>query len=293
MKKIIFILSCISLPSWAQEQNLTKEEQKKLQKAQQESSAFAYEGFEANKNKKPIQSEMDYRKSISKNKNNTAAQYNMGDLLFQQKNYKEASGFYQEASISKGATKEEKHKAYHNLGNIAMEEKQYDKAVLAYKEALRNNPTDEETRYNLAVAKEMLKKNPPQNQDNNNNQDKNNDNKDQDNQQNQNNNQDNQQNNNNQDQNKDQSNENKDNKDQNNQQNQNNNQDNQQNNDNSNGEDQKNAPENQNGDNPQGKLSPEQAKRILDAMHNEEKKTQEKVNAQRVKGKPVRTEKDW
>ena len=144
MKKIIFILICLSVKSWAQEQNLTKEELKKLHKAQTESTHFAYKGFEANKNKKTIESEMDYRKAISKNKNNTIAQYNMGDLLFNQKAYKEASGFYQEASISKGATKEEKHKAYHNLGNIAMQEKEYDKAVLAYKEALRNNPNVEE-----------------------------------------------------------------------------------------------------------------------------------------------------
>ena len=277
MKKIIFILICLSVKSWAQEQNLTKEELKKLHKARTESTHFAYKGFEANKNKKTIESEMDYRKAISKNKNNTIAQYNMGDLLFNQKAYKEASGFYQEASISKGATKEEKHKAYHNLGNIAMQEKEYDKAVLAYKEALRNNPDDDETRYNLAVAKEMLKKNPPQNQDNQN-KDKNQDKKDQ-------NNQDNNQNKDQKDNKSDENKENQDKKDQ-------NNQGNNQNNDNKEGDKQENKPQ-QPGESSQNKLSPEQAKRILEAMSNEEKKTQEKINAQRVKGRPIRSEKDW
>lgn len=277
MKKIIFILICLSVKSWAQEQNLTKEELKKLHKAQTESTYFAYKGFEANKNKKTIESEMDYRKAISKNKNNTIAQYNMGDLLFNQKAYKEASGFYQEASISKGATKEEKHKAYHNLGNIAMQEKEYDKAVLAYKEALRNNPDDDETRYNLAVAKEMLKKNPPQNQDNQN-KDKNQDKKDQNNQD----------NNQNKDQKDNKSDENKENQDKKDQNNQRNNQDN----DNKEGDKQENKPQ-QPGESSQNKLSPEQAKRILEAMSNEEKKTQEKINAQRVKGRPIRSEKDW
>ena len=280
MKKIIFILICLSVKSWAQEQNLTKEELKKLHKAQTESTYFAYKGFEANKNKKTIESEMDYRKAISKNKNNTIAQYNMGDLLFNQKAYKEASGFYQEASISKGATKEEKHKAYHNLGNIAMQEKEYDKAVLAYKEALRNNPDDDETRYNLAVAKEMLKKNPPQNQDNQN-QDK----KDQNNQDNKDKNQDNNQNKDQKDNKSDENKENQDKKDQ-------NNQGNNQNNDNKEGDKQENKPQ-QPGESSQNKLSPEQAKRILEAMSNEEKKTQEKINAQRVKGRPIRSEKDW
>ena len=284
MKKIIFILICLSVKSWAQEQNLTKEELKKLHKAQTESTHFAYKGFEANKNKKTIESEMDYRKAISKNKNNTIAQYNMGDLLFNQKAYKEASGFYQEASISKGATKEEKHKAYHNLGNIAMKEKEYDKAVLAYKEALRNNPDDDETRYNLAVAKEMLKKNPPQNQDNQN-KDKNKDKKDQNNQDNKDKNQDNNQN---KDQKDNKSDENKENQDKKGQNNQGNNQ----NNDNKEGDKQENKPQ-QPGESSQNKLSPEQAKRILEAMSNEEKKTQEKINAQRVKGRPIRSEKDW
>ncbi len=284
MKKIIFILICLSVKSWAQEQNLTKEELKKLQKAQTESTHFAYKGFEANKNKKTIESEMDYRKAISKNKNNTIAQYNMGDLLFNQKAYKEASGFYQEASISKGATKEEKHKAYHNLGNIAMQEKEYDKAVLAYKEALRNNPDDDETRYNLAVAKEMLKKNPPQNQDNQN-RDKNQDKKDQNNQDNKDKNQDNNQNKDQKDNKSDENKENQDKKDQ-------NNQGNNQNNDNKDGDKQENKPQ-QSGESSQNKISPEQAKRILEAMSNEEKKTQEKVNAQRVKGRPIRSEKDW
>jgi len=204
----------------------------------------------------------------------------MGALLFNQKAYKEASGFYQEASISKGATKEEKHKAYHNLGNIAMKEKEYDKAVLAYKEALRNNPDDDETRYNLAVAKEMLKKNPPQNQDNQN-QDK----KDQNNQDNKDKNQDNNQNKDQKDNKSDENKENQDKKDQ-------NNQGNNQNNDNKEGDKQENKPQ-QPGESSQNKLSPEQAKRILEAMSNEEKKTQEKINAQRVKGRPIRSEKDW
>jgi hypothetical protein len=32
---------------------------------------------------------------------------------------------------------------------------------------------------------------------------------------------------------------------------------------------------------------------LLDAVNNEEKKVQDKVNAKKVKGKPVQTEKDW
>ena len=58
-------------------------------------------------------------------------------------------------------TATQKHKAFHNLGNVFMKEKNYTEAVEAYKNALRNNPSDDETRYNYALAKKMLKENPP------------------------------------------------------------------------------------------------------------------------------------
>ena len=51
-----------------------------------------------------------------------------------------------------------KHQAFHNMGNVFMKQKDYAKAVETYKNALRNNPQDEETRYNYALAKELLEK---------------------------------------------------------------------------------------------------------------------------------------
>ena len=55
--------------------------------------------------------------------------------------------------LETATSKAEKHKAFHNIGNILMQKEKCKEAVEAYKNALRNNPTDEETRYNLAVAK--------------------------------------------------------------------------------------------------------------------------------------------
>jgi hypothetical protein len=42
-----------------------------------------------------------------------------------------------------------------------MLDKNYEAAAEAYKNALRNNPNDEETRYNYALAKRKKKDNPP------------------------------------------------------------------------------------------------------------------------------------
>lgn len=175
-----------------------------------------------------------------------------------------------------------------------MKAKTYDKAVEAYKEALRNNPTDEETRYNLAVAQEMLKKNPPQNDNQDNKGGGDNQNKDKNNQDNQDKNQDNQ-NKGNQD--KNDKGDNKENKSQDNKgddkQDKNEGND-QQNPENENKDQQgKGDEDNQNGQKQPASLSPKQMERILEAMNNEEKKVQDRINAQKVQGRPVKSDKDW
>jgi tetratricopeptide (TPR) repeat protein len=95
------------------------------------------------------------------------------------KEYDAAAELYKKKNNSDKNTKA---RSYHNLGNIAMEKKDYSQAIEQYKNALRNNPTNEKTRYNLSEAirrqKEEDKKNPPpKNDKNDNNKDKPKDNK--------------------------------------------------------------------------------------------------------------------
>ena len=47
---------------------------------------------------------------------------------------------------------------YHNMGVVMQGAKQFDKAVAYYKQALRNDPTNDETRYNYALSLYQLKK---------------------------------------------------------------------------------------------------------------------------------------
>ena len=91
--------------------------------------------------------------------------YNLGNSLLMQQKAKEAMEQYEAASkIEKNKTKLAK--IYHNAGVILQAGKQYAQCIEAYKNSLRNNPTDHETRYNLALAQKMLK-----DQQNNQNQD--------------------------------------------------------------------------------------------------------------------------
>ena len=126
--------------------------------------------------------EQTYRKASAKEKQNTAAQYNKANSIYKMQSMNEAVSAYQTA-LKSAKTKEEKHQIFHNMGNAFMKLKDYGSAVEAYKNALRNNPNDDKTRYNYALAKKMQKENPDQNKDNKDNkenQDQNKDKKDQD-----------------------------------------------------------------------------------------------------------------
>ncbi len=118
--------------------------------------------------------EVEYRKAISKNPNNSQAIYNLGNaLLMQQKDSAATSLFLKSGKIEK--SKIRKAMSYHNIGVICQKHQMYGEAINAYKEALRNNPNDNETRYNLALCKKLLKNQPKdKNKQNNKQKDKNN-----------------------------------------------------------------------------------------------------------------------
>ena len=109
------------------------------------------------KNKEAVVSEMQYRKALSDSPNRIEALYNLGNNHYESGDFDEASQRYFETQ-KKTANRAERHQAFHNMGNVSMEQKDYAKAVEAYKNALRNNPADEETRYNYALAKKLLEK---------------------------------------------------------------------------------------------------------------------------------------
>ena len=109
--------------------------------------------------------EVEYRKAISKNEIQNKASHNLGNLLFENKNYDEAIQEYFKTQKNSQIDLE-KHSAFHNLGNTYMKKKDYAQAVEAYKNALRNNSEDDETRYNYALAKKFLEGDKRQNSQN-------------------------------------------------------------------------------------------------------------------------------
>lgn len=115
--------------------------------------------------------ETQYRKAISKNQKNPQAIYNLGcALLAQQKDSLAMVQFGNAAQLESNIFR--RSKSYHNMGVVMQNHREYAQAIEYYKMALRCNPQDNETRYNLALCKKLLKNN-QQNQKNKNNKDKN------------------------------------------------------------------------------------------------------------------------
>lgn len=129
-----------------------------------------------------VKAEAEYRKALSVNGENAHALYNLGCALMMQQKDSAAVVQYQKAGKVE-TSPARKAKVFHNIGVICQNHRMYGDAIEAYKESLRNNPNDDETRYNLALCKRLNKNKPQQNKNNKDKQDK--DNKDKQNKQNQ------------------------------------------------------------------------------------------------------------
>ncbi len=228
-----------------------------------------------------IAAEKKYRLAVSTKQDNATGSFNLGNAYYKSELYDEALLRHLEA-VENSSSKSEKHKAYHNIGNILMQKKQCKEAVSAFKNALRNKPSDDESRYNLALAQECAKEQGDgdgdgDDEDKDKDKDENKDDKD-DSDEKQDKDEKNKDKGDDEDKNEGDDKEDEDGKPK----------DDKGNQKNKNPKDDKGQPQQQ-----PGKLSPQQVKNLLEAMNNEEKKVQEKMNASKTKGVKVKTEKDW
>lgn len=113
-----------------------------------------------------VDAETNYREAIKKNNTDPIAHFNLGNALLRERNPKDAAKQYEEV-VKRSKNSFELAKSYHNLGVIFQSQKQYGEAISNYENALRNNPHDDESRYNLALCRYLQK-----NQENNQNQNK-------------------------------------------------------------------------------------------------------------------------
>lgn len=283
LNKLFAVLCLVAVPSLVCAQEL---DDKALLQKQNKAKIFVIEGNESLQNDNFVEAEMAYRKAMSQQSNSVAASYNLGNGYYKEGNFEEALYRHQQAA-NNATSKAEKHKAFHNIGNILIQNDKCKEAVEAFKNALRNNPSDDETRYNLALAKECAKNEQSADDKDDENSDDKKDEKDQKDQEQQ-----------DKDKKDQQGDENEDKKDQ-------GDQDKQDGNDK---EDEEGKPEDNKDQNDQGDdsdkqqqkpqprpstLNGQQIKNLLEALNDKESKVQDKINAEKQKGAKVKNEKDW
>lgn len=106
-----------------------------------------------------------YKKALDMDSTFSISRYNLGNALIRQSKPQEAMTEYL-AAAKYETDKNRLSDIYHNMGVLLQSSKKYAEAVECYKESLRNNPSNDETRYNYVLAKWHLKNQQNENQDN-------------------------------------------------------------------------------------------------------------------------------
>lgn len=219
------------------------------------------DGVDKYEEKKYTDAEVDFRKVVENSPKNFEANFNLGTSYYKQEKYEDAIKSFT-SSFESAKDNESRGKVFHNIGNSLLKSNKLEQSIEAYKNALKFNPNDQDTKYNLSYALEMLKnKDKDKNKQDKNDQNKNDQDKQDQQQQNQ------------DQQNKDQ-----------------------------NKQDQKQNPQPQDQESKQDntkqpqqpkevKISKDEAQRILDALKNNEKDLQKQLR--KKTGKVKKTDKDW
>jgi tetratricopeptide (TPR) repeat protein len=141
--QILFVsLLFISITSFAQADKKDVREGNKLYKKEQYNEA-----------------EIAYRRGLTQDSTSLVAHFNLGNALYKQKQYEQAENIFKAlANPNLPLDRDTKARIMHNLGNAALGQEKWQESVDAYKQSLRLNPTDDETRTNLAYAQEKLEK---------------------------------------------------------------------------------------------------------------------------------------
>lgn len=97
-----------------------------------------------------------YQQALKENPASVTGMFNLGNAYYKQKQT-DAARQAMTTTIRQSKDSLQRAAAQYNLGNTYMDEQKWEEAIESYKQTLRNNPRDEEARYNLSYARAMLK----------------------------------------------------------------------------------------------------------------------------------------
>lgn len=123
-----------------------------------------FKGNQLYKEKKYKTAQNNYEQAINPRNSNPIAHFNLGNTHLQQQKYDQARKEF-DLAIRSTQNANLQAKSFYNKGNTYMSEKKWKDAIDAYKKALMRNPTDKDSKYNLAYAQKQLQQEKDKNQD--------------------------------------------------------------------------------------------------------------------------------
>jgi len=97
-----------------------------------------------------------YTQLLQQDPYDAQANYNMGLVLYGQKNYETASHYFERAAAHSGRQLTLKEHALFNQGNAYVEQKKLYEAIGSYSKVLEINPKNDRARHNLEYVKQLL-----------------------------------------------------------------------------------------------------------------------------------------
>ena len=106
----------------------------------------------------------EYGKILKGQPKDNKTKFNLGNSFYKLGEFEESQRVF--ATLTQEAKSAGlKEKAFYNLGNNYFQQQAYQGAIDAYEEALKIEPDDKDAKYNLALAKKLLKEPPPKKDD--------------------------------------------------------------------------------------------------------------------------------
>ncbi len=105
-----------------------------------------------------------YNKARSANPASAEVDYNLGNALYQKKDYEQALKRY-ETALQKSEDPRLRAQTYYNMGNTLFRMNKLKESAAAYQQALRLDPGDEDAKYNLEYVRARLQQEEQQQQD--------------------------------------------------------------------------------------------------------------------------------
>lgn len=106
--------------------------------------------------KKYSDAELSYRKALDKKANSFESSFNIGNSLYKEGKFLEAANQFSNLTDATN-DKDKLAKVYHNLGNSYVKSQKLQEGIDSYKKSLIQNPSDKDTKFNLAYVQRLLK----------------------------------------------------------------------------------------------------------------------------------------